>query len=147
MDSPSGSEDSRSRFSPVRLAVGAAAVALMANLSALVDLLRHPEIPYLDEEHLIVGGVTALFSGVLIAWAAVYFHRYKSAQRRIRSLESLLPVCAHCKKIRTADGAERNAESWVPIESYFIERDGVDFTHGVCPECERVHYAEPDSAR
>jgi len=136
----------RSRYSPALRAAAVAAVVLMGNLNALVDLFLHPEIPYLDEEHLIVGGLTALLSGALIVLASVYLRRYRSAQRKIQSLESLLPICAHCKKIRTSGGAERGAEAWNPVEAYFNERDGVSFTHSVCPECERVHYAEPDSA-
>jgi len=37
-----------------------AAILLMLNLSALVDTVLHPDIPYFDTEHLVVGGVTAL---------------------------------------------------------------------------------------
>lgn len=133
-----------SAFSPGLLATCAAVVALMANLSALVDLVLHPEIPYLDEEHLFVGGATALVSGVLIALALLYVHRYKSALRRIRNLESHLPICSHCKKVRTASTADRSVESWEPIDSYFTSREGVLFTHGVCPECMSEHYPEPD---
>jgi hypothetical protein len=35
---------------------------LLANVSAVVDAVLHPEIPYFDREHLIVGGVTAFTS-------------------------------------------------------------------------------------
>jgi len=114
----------------------------MANLSALVDLIIHPEIPYLHKEHLIVGGATGLASGFMIALALVYIHRYKAARRRIRNLESHLPICAHCKKIRSTHNDEREAAAWVPVDSYFTSREGVLFTHGVCPECESAHYAD-----
>jgi PAS domain S-box-containing protein len=41
------------------------ALIVLANLSAFVDLYRHPEIPYFDMEHIIVGSITA-FIGVLL---------------------------------------------------------------------------------
>lgn len=128
--------------SPRHLAAACVATtALMANLNALVDLVLHPEIAYLDEEHLIVGAVMALVTAGLTAWAASFIHRLQSAQRRIRDLESLLPICAHCKRIRTSERDRRDG-AWIAIESYFIARDGVDFTHGVCPDCTRAHYPE-----
>ncbi len=40
-------------------------VGLMSNLNAMVDLVLHPDIPYFDPEHLIVGGVTGLVSALL----------------------------------------------------------------------------------
>lgn len=32
----------------------------LGNLPAMVDWGLHPEIPYFDEEHLVVGGITAI---------------------------------------------------------------------------------------
>ena len=40
---------------------------LLGNLSALVDAYHHPDIPYLDLEHQLVGGVTILVVGILMA--------------------------------------------------------------------------------
>ena len=40
--------------------LSAAAILLLLNLSALVDKVLHPDIPYFDSEHIVVGGVTAL---------------------------------------------------------------------------------------
>ncbi|MBI3565145.1 MAG: hypothetical protein HY079_08115 [Elusimicrobia bacterium] len=119
----------------------AGAVVLMANLNALVDLLLHPEIPYLDDEHLIVGGVTAAVTAGLAVWAVHFFRRLQSARERIRSLESFLPICSHCKKIRSVPRDDRSGAEWTAVESYFHERDGVHFTHGICPECERAYYS------
>ncbi len=42
-------------------------VILLSNLNALVDSVLHPEIPCFDEEHLIVGGITALVTAVLFS--------------------------------------------------------------------------------
>lgn len=47
----------------------------------------------------------------------------------------LLPVCMYCKSIRDDTGA------WEPFEADFTERAPVLFSHGICPSCERTHYA------
>lgn len=41
------------------------AVVLMANLNALMDLVLHPSEPYLDVEHLVVGGSSAAVTAAL----------------------------------------------------------------------------------
>lgn len=47
----------------------------------------------------------------------------------IRTLSGLIPICASCKRIRNDTGY------WQRLETYFAERSGVEFTHGLCPEC------------
>lgn len=53
----------------------------------------------------------------------------KSALANIRTLQSCLPVCAVCKKIRDEKGA------WHHIETFISSRTDTQFTHGYCPEC------------
>lgn len=53
----------------------------------------------------------------------------------IRRLESLLPICSYCKKIRD----ERN--EWKQFESYLHDHAGADFSHGVCPDCMKKYFA------
>ena len=50
--------------------------------------------------------------------------RYEVAQ-----LESLLPICSYCKKIRD------EGEAWWPVEEYIARQTGTDFSHGICPHC------------
>ena len=64
----------------------------------------------------------------------------KKALGRIKRLEGLLPICAHCKKIRREGTDPRNQESWVPIEVYIEGRTDAQFTHGICPACIKRHY-------
>ena len=40
-------------------------IVLLGNLSALIDLVLHPDIPYLDGTHGIVGGILALLAAIL----------------------------------------------------------------------------------
>ncbi len=52
---------------------------------------------------------------------------------QVRRLESLIPICCYCKKVRN-DG-----DLWEQIEQYVNERTGADFTHSVCPQCLEKH--------
>lgn len=58
-------------------------------------------------------------------------------RHRVESLESILPMCAGCKKTRIEDG------SWVSVESYIESHDeGTVITHGLCPDCKDASYGE-----
>lgn len=52
---------------------------------------------------------------------------------QVRRLESLIPICCYCKKVRN-DG-----DLWEQIEQYVNERTGADFTHSICPNCMETH--------
>ncbi|MDL1963148.1 MAG: response regulator [Deltaproteobacteria bacterium] len=65
----------------------------------------------------------------------------KRAERRLQIYESNLPICMHCKKIRYE--RENNKDAWVSIEKYFNQKmSGVNFSHGICPECIKKYYPE-----
>lgn len=118
-----------------RIAIYILVIVLMANLNALVDAVFHPEIPYFDEEHLLVGGVTAFVSIVVFGLLFVYARHLERALMRIRTLESYLPICANCKRIRESGADPWRQESWKSLESYITEKTATEFTHGLCPEC------------
>lgn len=48
---------------------------------------------------------------------------------QVKQLESFLPICGYCKKVRD------DKKYWKEIEAYVSERDGTRFSHGVCPTC------------
>ncbi|MBI5056655.1 MAG: PAS domain S-box protein [Nitrospirae bacterium] len=52
----------------------------------------------------------------------------------ISTLRDIIPICAKCKKIRD------DQEYWHNVESYFNDYIGVDFSHGLCPECFKELY-------
>lgn len=58
-----------------------------------------------------------------------------SALRRaiseIKVLETVLPICAQCKKIRNDEGA------WEVMEAYISTHSDTRFSHSYCPDCER----------
>ena len=52
---------------------------------------------------------------------------------QVRQLESFLPICTYCKKIRD------DKNYWEQIERYVEARTATRFSHGICPDCyERV---------
>jgi len=123
----------------VLLALCAAATC---NLNAVVDLFLHREIPYFDVEHMIVGGTTGL-AFTRLYWALILHMRYlDKAEGRLLALESILPICSHCKKIRKPNSDPDLKESWSSIESYFRKRTKSEFSHSVCPDCVAQHYSK-----
>ncbi len=67
--------------------------------------------------------------------------RLNEATTQIRTLKSLLPICATCKKIRDDSGY------WQQVESYFQQQAAVTFTHGICPDCFQVMMSTIDEQR
>jgi hypothetical protein len=59
----------------------------------------------------------------------------KTAQEEIRTLEGILPICASCKRIED-DG------QWHQVDEYIRSHTGVEFSHGVCPDCFKKLYPE-----
>ena len=60
----------------------------------------------------------------------------QDALLQVKTLQGMLPICAHCKKIRDDQG------NWQPMEVYISQHSGAKFSHGVCPDCLREHYSE-----
>jgi hypothetical protein len=55
---------------------------------------------------------------------------------QIKVLETFLPICAQCKKIRNQQGV------WQQLEAYIGQHSNTRFSHGYCPECSRKILAE-----
>jgi hypothetical protein len=78
----------------------------------------------------VIGGFADVLGVLCLVIGFVQTIRVQKAQEKtIHSLESLLPMCASCKKYRAEDGV------WHPIEKYLLESGSPDITHGLCPEC------------
>lgn len=56
---------------------------------------------------------------------------------QLKVLAGVLPICAHCKKIRD-DGTG----VWHQLEDYITRHSQAGFTHGICPECVAKHYPD-----
>ena len=60
----------------------------------------------------------------------------KKAEKEIRTLRGILPICASCKKIRDDKGY------WNQIESYVQDHSEAEFTHCICQECAKKLYPD-----
>ncbi len=58
------------------------------------------------------------------------------ALANVKTLEGLLPICAHCKKIRDTH------DCWHEVEVYVRERTPAQFTHTICEACIRSEFPE-----
>ena len=56
------------------------------------------------------------------------------AQDKIKILGGFIPICASCKKIRDDEGY------WNQIESYITKHSEAEFSHSICPQCEKKLY-------
>lgn len=58
----------------------------------------------------------------------------QDALAQVKTLSGLIPICAHCKKIRDDRGY------WNQLEEYIRRHSHAEFTHGICPECMASHF-------
>ena len=115
-------------------------IIFMSNLNAFVDAVLHPEIPYFDIEHLVVGGITGFVSAILFGLVTLYLRHLNKALKMVKTLESFLSICANCKSIRKPGSDPYKRESWQPLESYITEKTTTQFSHDICPECAHKLY-------
>ncbi|MCX7990464.1 MAG: PAS domain S-box protein [Proteobacteria bacterium] len=62
--------------------------------------------------------------------------RLEEAHRQIKTLEGILPICMHCKKIRDDKGY------WNQLEKYISQHTTALLSHGLCPDCAKKHYGD-----
>jgi AmiR/NasT family two-component response regulator len=60
----------------------------------------------------------------------------QTALAQVKTLSGLIPICAYCKSMRTDKGY------WQCVEQYVKEHSDVNFSHGVCPKCEKKFLEE-----
>jgi hypothetical protein len=60
----------------------------------------------------------------------------EKALAEVRKLSGLLPICAHCKKIRDDHGY------WSQLEEYVRDHSEAEFSHGICPDCSHRLFGE-----
>ena len=74
--------------------------------------------------------IAAIWVSAVLAWRHLY------AKQHINVLQSLLPMCASCKKIRDDKGY------WSQVEEYLEAQTNTMLTHGICPECIKKWYPD-----
>ncbi len=54
----------------------------------------------------------------------------------IKMLESILPICSGCRRIRHDD------DTWWPLEKYIEEHSESKFSYSICPDCSDIYYKD-----
>ena len=62
--------------------------------------------------------------------------KLEKALSDIKQLRGIVPICSSCKKIRNDSGY------WQQVEVYVKEHTQAEFSHGICPGCEKKLYPE-----
>jgi hypothetical protein len=75
------------------------------------------------------------FALVAVAGFAIFSWRrwreLQAAQRELRILSGVIPICAWCRRARTETGG------WMPLEDYVRRESEADLSPDLCPDCER----------
>jgi PAS domain S-box-containing protein len=111
----------------LRLALGGRAVAVTANA------LRDSDGSFVRSR---ATSVDVTFAKEAEAEREQLIAELRHALANVRTLSGLLPMCAWCKKIRNDKGY------YEQIEAFLLAHADVQFSHGICPECNARLVAE-----
>lgn len=125
----------------------AGVIATCASTATISYLFMEPKFSFDigpdDAFRLIVFGVVALVTNSMAAQRRrveaqqrTLIAELHEANARIRTLSDVLPVCPHCKRVRTTD------TKWQTLERYLEEAPDLRVSHALCPQCARTVYPE-----
>ena len=114
------------RKTPFRIALYVFLVLFFSNLGAMVDFVLHPEIPYFDEEHLLVGGVTGVAMIALVGALETYLARRRKIEATMRENEERSNALFHQSSdgifLLSSDGILLDVnESYARMHGYRVE--------------------------
>lgn len=94
-------------------------VILIGNINAIVDSFIHPEIPYFDEEHIIVGSVTGIFSLILGIIIFIYTGRLQKINiersELLKKLSKAKEMAEESNRLKSAFLANMSHEIRTPM--------------------------------
>ena len=118
-------------------------LSYFGEMALIDDLVRSASVVAKGETGVLILDQWSLHQDIE-RYPAMAFELMRMLSQRIRAIEKtivdaiggLLPICAHCKKIREDDG------SWVSIEKYISDHSEAEFSHGLCPDCVKALYPQ-----
>ena len=120
------------------IVIGFLSGAILLIAMSVIQKIVVGHTPLLHKECIIL----VLFGGVSGSLISHYLFQIKALnqalQQRVNTLESVLPICSYCKKIRTPETDWKDPNSWQYLESYITDRTASQFTHGICPDCMKI---------
>jgi hypothetical protein len=132
---PSSREEPRRiHFTPIVAFVIAAALGAAIILAHRTGLTFHQ--PVLGSQSDLDNYIEyAVLLSAVSALLAMLDRLLRNVRAENRSLLSLLPVCAWCRKIREPDS------TWQSLETH-LRRAGTQVTHSICPTCAEGHFPD-----
>ena len=118
-------------------------LSYFGEMALIDDLVRSASVVAKGETGVLILDQWSLHQDIE-RYPAMAFELMRMLSQRIRAIEKtivdaiggLVPICAHCKKIREDDG------SWVSIEKYISDHSEAEFSHGLCPDCVKELYPQ-----
>lgn len=110
-------------------------IAIAPAITILIMLLTGSQV---------AGYATTFIIRFIISYLTVTFLFYimesqrTKAQKEVKVLSGLLPICSSCKNIRDDKGY------WSQIEGYIQKHSNAQFSHSVCPKCAKKLYPDLD---
>ena len=112
-------------------------MALLDDLTRTASVVAKTETKVLYIDHLNLRQEIERNPVLAIELLQMLTRRLRAVEKTlVNTLGSLLPICAHCKKIRDKNDA------WIPIEAYISDHSETEFSHGICPVCASKFYPE-----
>lgn len=126
---------------PVAWVFGFIAVFHVARILVILVMLANPVA---GADRILFGasilimnpGALMMYIGLISLHARRTSSELARSQSEVRVLTGLLPICCHCKKIRTEH------QEWLPVEVYVRDHSQAEFSHGLCPDCSRELYSD-----
>lgn len=53
----------------------------------------------------------------------------EGALTKVKQLQGILPMCSYCRQVRD------DKDYWQKVEGYIEDNSGIQFSHGICPDC------------
>ena len=103
-----------------------------AKLTAPCGYLTKP----FEENDLRIAIEVGLYRAKLESERETLIKELQEAIAKIKTLSGLIPICAWCKKIRDDQGY------WQTEEQYIKEHSPAEFTHSICPDCQKKYFPE-----
>ena len=64
--------------------------------------------------------------------------RLQEEKAHVQELQGMIPICMHCKRIRSQE------QLWERVETYIEQHSSAKFSHALCQDCLEKHYPESD---
>jgi low affinity Fe/Cu permease len=144
-------------FWPVSLAAWYIGMGASVSLSVLAALVWFAADTLSGHSHswqfyAVWNTVVRLASFIAVGWLSSRIRQLLTHQRKlaedlqralseVKVLETFLPICSQCKKIRDQEG------SWQELEEYITAHSNTLFSHGYCPDCAKKAMIEAGLTR